>query len=303
MKEIKNVLKPWQSTKKIELNWMKDPDITDFRRENPDLTEDVFHRSVTPLFQFIQERKNCRSCSDLNQCPNLVKGYQSELKRHGNYIDLRMKPCHKLLTKEEQDKQRKLISSHYIPSNILSATFESMVLDEGRIDAIEAAIQFCDQFSKGGSKKGLYFYGAFGVGKSRIAASIAQELVVHGVDSLMIYVPMFMSEIKESIRDGMIQEKLDALKRATVLILDDIGAESLTPWIRDEILGAILQHRMVERLPTVFTSNYDLKELEDHLAYSNKGGIEHTKAKRIMERILHSVEVYKVVGPNRRTDI
>ncbi len=41
----------------------------------------------------------------------------------------------------------------------------------------------------------------------------------------------------------------------------------------------------------VITSNLDLDELEDHLAHSDKGGIERLKAKRIMERIRHYVDV------------
>lgn len=304
MKRINHVLGPWKNIKKVDpeqwKEWMKDPAVAAFRQENPDLTEVTFRRSAAPLHQFIQERNNCRRCPGLDRCPNLVQGYRPELERHGDYIDMRMGPCDKRLAQEEQNRQRQLIRSHYIPADILNATFETMTLDQERSKPIEAAIQFCEQFTEGRPKKGLYFYGAFGVGKSRIAAAIAQELVLYGVDSLMIYVPEFMREIKESIRDGMIQTKLDTIKKATVLILDDIGAETLTPWTRDEILGAILQYRMAEGLPMVFTSNYDLKELEDHLAHSDKGGVERTKAKRIMERIRYYVDVYLVKGPNRR---
>ena len=37
-----------------------------------------------------------------------------------------------------------------------------------------------------------------------------------------------------------------------VLILDDIGSEMNTQWVRDEVLGPILQFRMLEELPTFF---------------------------------------------------
>ena len=43
---------------------------------------------------------------------------------------------------------------------------------------------------------------------------------------------------------------MDEIKQAEVLILDDIGAEQSTPWVRDEILQVILQYRMQEDLPT-----------------------------------------------------
>ena len=40
-------------------------------------------------------------------------------------------------------------------------------------------------------------------------------------------------------------------------------------YLDDEVLGVILQYRMEENLPTFFTSNLSLKELEDHLTISN----------------------------------
>ncbi len=117
--------------------------------------------------------------------------------------------------------------------------------------------------------------------------AVANQLRERNIESYMIYTPDFFREMKQSIGDGTFQEKLDTIKRAQVLILDDIGAESISAWIRDDVLGAILQHRMLEKLPTLFTSNYDYDELENHLAYSDKGGTEELKAKRIMERIRH----------------
>lgn len=213
---------------------------------------------------------------------------------------MQLKPCQRLLSYQEQQRLNQLIQSHYIPKDILEGTFEEIDIDPERSAAIEAAIQYCYAFSEGKPSKGLYLYGNLGVGKSRIAGAIARELVHYGVDSIMVYVPDFMREIKDAIREGAVNDKLDALKTASVLILDDIGAESLSPWVRDEVLGAILQYRVAEGLTTVYTSNLALDELEDHLSHSNKGGIERMKAKRIMERIRYYVDIYLVEGPNRR---
>ncbi len=40
-----------------------------------------------------------------------------------------------------------------------------------------------------------------------------------------------------------------------ILMLDDIGAEEITPWARDEVIGPLLHYRMVQELPTFFSSN------------------------------------------------
>jgi primosomal protein DnaI len=115
----------------------------------------------------------------------------------------------------------------------------------------------------------------------------------------MFYVPEFMREVTESLHDHSLQQKLSQLKKVSVLILDDIGAEFLTAWKRDEILGAILQYRASEQLPTIFTSNMDLDELEEHLTHTNKSS-DWMKAKRIMERIRHYTDAYYVDGVNWR---
>src|SRR5699024_4393739 len=90
------------------------------------------------------------------------------------------------------------------------------------------------------------------------------------------------------------QEKIDAFKNADVLMLDDIGAETFSAWFRDEVLGSILQYRMMERLPMFFTSNYTMEQLEEILASSTKGTVEKVKERRIMERI-HQVSTEVII--------
>ena len=40
------------------------------------------------------------------------------------------------------------------------------------------------------------------------------------------------------------------MREANILMLDDIGAEEVTPWVRDEVIGPLLHYRMVHELPT-----------------------------------------------------
>jgi primosomal protein DnaI len=301
------VVNPWLKSKvksdtreqQLELI-LKHPVVCDFSSKHPAIQREVYRSSFGQLNQLVMERENCNHCPGLNQCLNMMPGHYPDLVEYNGYLDLRMMPCHQLKKQEEQKKRKHLIRSHHIPKDIVEASFSSIDPDKGRIDVIEAAIDFCTQFADGKPEKGLYLYGPLGVGKSRIAGAIANELVKYDVDSYMLYVPELMREVNESIQDNSLNKKIEELKTATVLILDDIGAEYLTPWKRDEILGGILQYRSAEQLPTIFTSNLELDELEEHLAQTVKGGADWMKAKRIMERIRHYVRPLFVEGPNRR---
>ncbi|EUJ33257.1 primosomal protein DnaI [Listeria floridensis FSL S10-1187] len=95
-------------------------------------------------------------------------------------------------------------------------------------------------------------------------------------------------------------KKIEFAKETEILMLDDIGAEAMTAWTRDEVLGAILQFRMQEELPTFFSSNYNMKQLEAHLTFTQNGMEEQLKARRIMERIRFLSKEVPLEGKNRR---
>jgi primosomal protein DnaI len=146
----------------------------------------------------------------------------------------------------------------------------------------------------------LYIYGKFGVGKTYLLGAIANELAKRQISSLIVYVPDYLRELKGSIGDNTVNEKIEMVKTAPILMLDDIGAESMTSWGRDEVFGPILQFRMLENLPTFFTSNFDLNGLENHLTFSQRGEKEEVKAARVLERIQYLAEPVKLDGVNRR---
>ncbi len=106
--------------------------------------------------------------------------------------------------------------------------------------------------------------------------------------------------MKQAIGKETVGPELTRVKQAPILMIDDIGADSLSSWIRDEVLGVILQYRMQEHLPTFFSSNFSMDELEEHLSVTQRGEIEPLKAKRIMERIRYLSQEVSMSGRNRR---
>jgi primosomal protein DnaI len=275
--------------------------IKELRQQNSEIEQGHLSRSLSAVQQAVIEEENCKKCNGLNQCSNLMVGYKSTLKWTGTAIVGTYQSCSLQQAREEQKEREKLIQSHHIPKEILSATFSELEKDVERIDGIKAILDFCLNVEPGKpGTKGLYFYGLFGVGKSYLMSAGAKLLSERGISSLMVYTPEFFREIKESLQDNTTQQKIDVVKKVPVLILDDIGAETLSPWVRDEVLGAILQYRVSENLPVLYTSNYNFTELLSHLSYSQKAGTEMLKAMRIMERIQHYTECYEIGGDNRR---
>jgi primosomal protein DnaI len=146
----------------------------------------------------------------------------------------------------------------------------------------------------------LYLAGSFGIGKTYLLGAIARDLAEAGFSSTLLHFPSFAVEMKQAIGKDQVAEKMEAIKKAPILMLDDIGADAMSSWIRDEVFGVILQYRMQEQLPTFFTSNFTMLELEKHLSVTQRGEEEPLKAKRIMERIRYLTKEVNMSGRNRR---
>jgi primosomal protein DnaI len=132
--------------------------------------------------------------------------------------------------------------------------------------------------------KGMYLSGIFGSGKTYILAAMAKELAKKGYKVIFAYYPDLVRELKSSIGSGALEDRIEELKTIDVLMLDDIGGETISAFIRDEVLGPILQHRVLDELPTFFSSNLKMKTLIQSMSMDG-GDVERSKATRIFERI------------------
>lgn len=296
-KKDKNFAERYNQLKKELLNQVE---IKQFLQANPQLSESDIERNMMKLFEYEQQSKQCDRCTCFADCTNTLQGYSPILVAEEQDIRLSYEKCPKRLQHEVSQSQERLVQSLYMPHDILGAQLENIdQSDPERTKAIVRTGQFLEQARTSLPARGIYYHGPFGVGKTYFLGAVANYLQELNYSSMIIYMPEFVREMKNSISDGTINEKIESFKRADVLMLDDLGAETQSAWFRDEILGSILQYRMMESLPMFFTSNFSLRELESELAVT-RGKVEEVKAMRIIERIKQVSEVVEVNGKNRR---
>lgn len=271
-----------------------------------ELTKAIVDRGLGKLYEYTTASHGCDKCSDLTNCQNIMNGFEPKLVLKRGLIEVEYLKCPTKLIDEDRRDISRMIESMHMPREVMEARLYDVdfdeTADESRLAVIEAAKDFLKSYDETGElpHRGLYIYGPFGIGKSFILGALANELAQRRVKTVAVYVPEFLREIKQSIQDQTLNEKIDFVKAAPVLILDDFGAEAISAWTRDEVLGTILQYRMAEQLPTFFTSNFSFQELEHHLAYSQRGEKDVVKAARIMERIQTISKAVKLSGENRR---
>ena len=274
---------------------MKDPDVAAFIQQES-LTPEELNRSISKFNQYITERdKFLRGDTDY-----IAKGYKPILVMNHGYADVSYEETPELIAAEKEAAIKNRLKLINLPASLKQASLAQVDLDDlSRLPVFEKLLAFVEQYPT--IRKGLYLYGDFGVGKSFMVAALAYDLSEkRGVSSTLLHYPSFVIDVKNAIGDGNVKTLVDELKLSEVLILDDIGAEQSTAWVRDEILQVILQYRMQENLPTFFTSNFNFEELEQHFAKGKHGNDETWEARRVMERIRYLAEETRLEGVNRR---
>jgi len=136
---------------------------------------------------------------------------------------------------------------------------------------LESEIKLDEKDVKVGS--GLYLYGRVGAGKTIYAASVLMELKRISylsenskyIEGQFIKVTKLLEDLRASFNAdnaGTSQTIIDQCIDTDVLILDDIGSQKVTDWVRNT-LYLIIDSRYENLKPTIFTSNGSLNELAD----------------------------------------
>lgn len=266
---------------------------------NLDIKEEILMKYTSSLEDTFVEYKNCAKCHTLQNCPNKLPGYQYTPIKEKNMITFSYFACKKKQVDLEQNAYKDNLELFDMPQEIALASFKNLYKDDkARLPIIKYFKEFIDTYHQEEKPKGIYLTGSFGSGKTYLIAALFNEMAKKGVRSILIYYPEFLRSLKASFNTNYM-EKFNYVKKIPLLLLDDIGAENCSNWARDEILGPLLQYRMESHLPTFFTSNLTLDELEKSLALTTSG-VDKVKARRIIERIKQLTITLELISKNRR---
>lgn len=261
--------------------------------------DDILMKYTSSLEDAFEEYKNCQKCKGLSSCKNKIVGYCYTPLINSDVITFSYDACNYLQEELKVNAYKNNLDLFEMPKEIKNASFKEIYKDDKtRMPIIKYFKEFMDNYGSERKPKGIYLTGSFGSGKTYLIASLFNEMAKKGEKSILIYYPEFLRSLKASFQTNY-TEQFNYIKKIPLLLLDDIGAENCSNWSRDEVLGPILQYRMENCLPTFFTSNLTLAELEKHLGITSSG-VDKVKARRIIERIKQLTTTLELISKNRR---
>lgn len=295
MEKLK-VSNSYQVKSSLESNFNQALKSTDFQAllNKINVSPDEAKKNTSKLEDTLNELHNCKNCKGLFNCHNEVSGHIFFPEKREGHLIFSYTPC-KYQKKADQAIENKKTGL----KEINNARMKDIDLsDKKRIKIIKWLKDFYDAYTPYTEAKGLYLHGSFGSGKTFLIVSLFNELAnKKNANTEIIYFPELLRTLKEDF--SVVTDKINYLENVDLLLIDDIGAENVTTWGRDEILGTILQSRMNDKLPTFFTSNLTIEELESHLSITKKDE-DVVKARRIVERIKQLTNDLELVSINRR---
>ncbi|HEY8365186.1 MAG TPA: primosomal protein DnaI [Haloplasmataceae bacterium] len=305
MKEIKTLIQLDQNLKdKLEYIKQKIVNNEDLKAylnaNNIRLDEIKLNNSLMNLLHYVENVHKCDNCIGLDSCTQFNQGFKPILEDNDTFIHIKYLPCEFYKAYEVREKISEHLKSFYMPKKILKASLDEVEIEKERMVAINRIATFAKSYTKDKFQKGVYLTGPFGVGKTYLLAAMANALAKRYIRVALVYFPDLIRELKSAIGKDIFEKMLMEIKTIDVLVLDDIGSEMNTQWVRDEILGPILQFRMLEELPTFFSSNKSINELIRDYAITNDNVQDDTKAQRIKDRIMALADEVKMSGKNYR---
>ena len=219
--------------------------------------------------------KKCKTCgTPYKIVPQVVPFFGKMIDKSYQIPDCKCQVVEEQRRAEKAQGQKVAVNIRKLKDCGINLRFKSKTFSNFDKDKDPNAYSMCRDYARSfgkNKKEGLLLSGPAGTGKTHLAAAIVDyiaRLKHRLIEKEIIFttVPDMVGKVrKEMFLDPKTPNKeayKESLLECDLLVLDDLGAESITLWTLD-LVHQIIDFRYREKLPTVITSNLPLARITE----------------------------------------
>lgn len=182
-----------------------------------------------------------------------------------------------------QQKINKLMEASGISSRFREKTFGNFKTTPQTLEAFNICRNFVIGYKP--NVKGLRLWGNYGTGKTHLITAIVNNLLTKNVPCMFVVVPELLEYLRQGIKNEdtaqTATELISMAKKVDVLVLDDLGAEKPSNWVKEQLF-ILINARYENQLTTLITTNLSTAELVEQIG------------QRIVSRVVEMTDTVKI---------
>jgi DNA replication protein DnaC len=206
-----------------------------------------------------------------DKCTGLGWGIRDVLRDHPDFG--KAFPCTCMEPVIARQQLERTFGAAKVPPEYADASFASYRALPITITIEQAAAVDAVERWAGSGERSVLLWGPVGRGKTGLAVAAMRARIERDRCAALFATTIdLLDAIRGTYGEGSAVSEatvLDTVRAVPLLVLDDIGRERIQEgargdWVRERLF-AIVNHRQINHLATIFTSNKDIAELADHL--------------------------------------
>ena len=170
--------------------------------------------------------------------------------------------------KEELNKKiKQYYGTDFITAQFKQKNLESFITNEQNKITKLAAEKFISDFKN--FKNGIIFEGESGTGKTHISMAICNELLKENIPIIFGTLTELVEKYAKFYNNHTDSELTKLYTKVDLLVIDNLGVEPMNDWLLAKLF-TIINERILNELPYIITTNYNMETLKERLSIPNK---------------------------------
>ena len=244
------------------------------------IPEEVIDQEIVKIYDFVSDINFCKKCPGVNACNKDTPRLCTKIVYQDGIVSRELVPCKKYL---DFIKFRGQFTVRDFDDSWLNFDIKKLDRTTQRLEVIQ---KFNSIINGELENAWLYISGEAGTGRTFVAANLAIEIAKKEKGPVaFIDVPYRFKELQGTKDNDAFNKLIEKYSQVPVLILDDLGNEYKSDFVRESILFPILNNRAKAHLFTIITSDFSITDFSTMYLTNQASKPKVEQIKRLLRRM------------------